>query len=106
MSKPLAVLVPPSLVRGRVRRLVESADGALFVQVWSGATWEAEPHALTSAEEVRAGLDAPPHILRALKVPERDWTSTDRIGNASLLTLWPLLEPLLSPAFNGLLLVN
>jgi len=106
MLKPHAVHVPPSLVRGRVRRLVESADGTLFVQVWSGATWEAEPHAITSAEEVRAGLDAPPHILRALEVPERDWTPTDRMGNASLLGLWPLLEPLLSPALNGLLLVN
>ena len=106
VMKPRTVHVPPSLVRGRVRRLVESADGTLFVQVWSGATWEAEPHAVTSAEEVRAAVDAPPHILRALEVPERDWTSTGRLGTASLFGLWPLLEPLLSPVVNGLLLVS
>lgn len=106
MSKPRTVQVPPSLVRGRVRRLVESADGTLFVQVWSGAAWEPEPHAVTTAEEVRAGVDAPPHILRALDVPERDWTPVARLGNASLVGIWPLLEPLVSPALNGLLLVS
>jgi hypothetical protein len=106
MLKPRTVHVPPSLVRGRVRRLVESADGTLFVQVWSGSAWEPEPHAVTTAEEVRAGVDAPPRILRALEVPEKDWTSESTLGNASLLGLWPLLEPLLSPALNGLLLMS
>ena len=106
MLKPRTVHVPPSLVRGRVRRLVESADGTLFVQVWSGTSWEAEPHAITSADEVRTAVDAPPHILRALEVPERDWTATGRLGNVSLFGCCPLLEPLLSPVINGLLLVS
>jgi hypothetical protein len=106
MPQPRIVHIPPSLVRGRVRRLVESADGTLFVQVWSGQQWEAEPHAVTTAEEVRAAVEAPPRILRALGVPEPDWRSGVRLVDASLLGLWSLLEPLLSPAVNGLLVVG
>jgi len=90
--KVRTVHVPPSLVQGRVRRLVETPDGILLVQVWSGKTWEAEPSALISPSDVRRGLDAPLRILRALGVPEADWPAA-----VSLVALWPVLEWGFSP---------
>ena len=100
MFKVRVVHVPPSLVRGRVRRLVETADGVLLVQVWSGHAWQAEPSDLISPSEVHRGLDAPPRILRALGVPEADWLAAppSSHGGAQLLALWPLLEWCCSPA--------
>lgn len=98
------VHVPPSLVRGRVRRLVETRDGTLLVQVWDGQSWHREPGDLISHEEVRRGLDVPPRILRALGVPEADWLAAPPFsqGSVALLALWPLLEWLCSPTASSL----
>jgi hypothetical protein len=105
--KVRVVHVPPSLVRGRVRRLVETHEGILLVQVWSAQGWQAEPGDRVSPLEVRRGIDAPPGILRALGVPEVDWPPFPSSGHGSVtvtaLALWPLLEWLTSPVTLGLL---
>lgn len=73
MSRVRAVRVPPTLVRGRIRRLVVAADGAEHVEVWSGEAWHSETHGTIEAVEVQRGVVPPPAILRALGVPEEDW---------------------------------
>jgi hypothetical protein len=80
--------------------LVETRNGTLLVQVWSGQSWHREPGDLISPEEVRCGLDVPPRILRALGVPEADWLAAPPFsqGSVALLALWPLLEWLWSPS--------
>ena len=105
MYKVRVVHVPPSLDRGRVRRLVETHDGIVLVQVWSERGWHAEPNDLVSPQEVRRGIDAPTRILRALGVPEVDWPAPPPPGPGSLtaLVLWPLVEWLTSPLPLGLL---
>ena len=106
MSPVRVVHVPPSLVRGRVRRLVETQDGVLFVQVWAEDGWQAEPSDLISHSEVQRGLSAPHPILRALGVPEVDWVATPRSSHSAttLLAMWALLEWLCSPASASLLI--
>lgn len=92
------VHIAASLVRGRVRRLVETANGELLVQVWSGAAWEPEPSGPISATEVRRGIDAPPRVLRALGVPECDWptpapaSGPSRHPPVTVFASWSLLE--------------
>ena len=104
MFRVRAVLVPPSLIRGRVRRLVETSDSVVVVQVWSGSAWEVEPRLLVSPDELRRGLDAPARILKALGVPERDWgpemMPPQAIPMLALLALldWLQSSPLLTQA--------
>lgn len=94
MSNVHAVRVPPTLARGRLCRLVEVSDGFLLVQVWSGGHWRAEPTASISPTDVRNGIDPTPRILRALGVPENDWSLVmpARRGVSALVALWSILE--------------
>ena len=94
MSNVHVVRVPPTLARGRLCRLVETSDGFLLVQVWSGGHWRAEPTASISPTDVRNGIDPTPRILRALGVPENDWSLVmpARRGVSILLALWVLIE--------------
>jgi hypothetical protein len=103
--KVRVVHVPPSLVHGRVRRLVETHEGILQVQVWSEQAWHAEPNDRVSALEVRRGIDAPPAILRALGVPEGDWPPSLPFshGTVTAFALWTLIDWLTSPLPLGLL---
>lgn len=94
MSNVQVVRVPPTLARGRLCRLVETSDGFLLVQVWSGGNWRAEPTACIAPSDVRDGIDPTVGILRALGVPESDWSLVlpARRGANVLLTLWALLQ--------------
>ena len=97
MPKVRHIRVPPTLVRGRIRRLVMTADGLERVQVWSGCRWESEaPEAILPAE-VRRGVAPPPAILRALEVPEEDWPPPSSMPMLSLLGVWPAADAVLSP---------
>lgn len=94
MSNVHVVRVPPTLARGRLCRLVETSDGFLLVQVWSGGHWRAEPTACISPSDVRDGIDPTVGILRALGVPESDWplVMPAHRGIGALVALWSLLE--------------
>lgn len=109
MPRVCTVRVPPSLVRGRVRRLVELPGGILQVQVWTGTIWAAEPGTLITPTEMERGVDAPIRILRALGIPESDWPAPPS-GPArppvSLLALWPALEWVVLPSIVGRILAG
>ncbi|HEV2292095.1 MAG TPA: hypothetical protein VGR60_09705 [Gemmatimonadales bacterium] len=94
MSMHHIVRVPATLAHGRLCRLVEAPDGFLLVQVWSGGHWRAEPTASISPSDVRDGIDPTPRILRALGVPEADWSLVlpTRRGANVLLALWALIQ--------------
>ena len=94
MSNVHVVRIPPTLARGRLCRLVETPDGFLLVQVWTGGHWRAEPTASISPSDVRDGIDPTVGILRALGVPEHDWSLVvpARRGISILLALWVLFE--------------
>jgi len=97
LSNVRAIRVPPTLVRGRVRRLVEMADGTEHVQVWSGCAWYAEAPETIPIVEVRRGVAPPPAILRALDVPEEDWPHPSPTQFLSLLSVWPAADAIISP---------
>ena len=83
-------LTPPSIVRGRVVRIVERDDRQITTQEWdlrSGQWWERGSDAVGILEAFR-GAPASKRILKGLCVPEGDWGADvseplgPRVGNS------------------------
>ena len=69
------VLVTPSFVDGKVKRIVERGDGTRVVQAWRWRQWNDTDSDDDSLMRVQRGLDVPVRVLRILGVPPGDWPS-------------------------------
>lgn len=69
--------IPPSLVRGKVKRAILLPDGKPLVQVWRWHAWQPDDGSPSTLAEVAAGVSVPTNILRVLGIPASDWDTSD-----------------------------
>ena len=65
--------IPPSLVGGKVKRVVLLPDGTPLIQVWRWRQWQPDDSNPSTLAEVAAGVSVPEHIMRILGIRVTDW---------------------------------